>query len=131
MFWTRNNGAWQSAHFKCKEFECKCSLCQQQMLDDQFLEMLEQVRVLYGKPITITSGYRCAKHQDDLRKQGAETAVGISSHQTGNAADITGSDIEGLRKAVEQVFTKYSIGSAKTWFHIDNRTGGPRRWSYK
>jgi uncharacterized protein YcbK (DUF882 family) len=131
MIWSRSDLAtWSTKHFKAKEFECHDNVCQRQVCDDKLLSMLEEVRELVGMPLTITSGFRCAKRQDDLRKQGLETATGISSHEMGQAADIACADMTKLREACEQVFAKYSIGVAKVFIHVDVRAGGPRRWSY-
>jgi uncharacterized protein YcbK (DUF882 family) len=89
------------------------------------------VRVAFNAPITINSGYRCAVKQEQLRKAGYETAVGISSHELGIAADISAPDMAALGVAVEKVFGPYSIGTANSFYHVDSRPNGPRRWSYK
>lgn len=131
MIWSRSDLAtWSSKHFRAKEFECQCGVCQRQALDDKLLSMLEEVRELVGSPVRITSGYRCANRQDALRKQGLETAAGKSSHEEGKAADLACADMAALEKACLQVFAKYSIGTAKAFIHVDIRTGGPRRWGY-
>jgi uncharacterized protein YcbK (DUF882 family) len=131
MIWSRSDLAtWSSKHFRAKEMECHCGCCQRQVCDDKLIAMLEEVRELVGIPITVTSGFRCAKRQDDLRKQGLETAVGKSAHENGQAADITCSDMKALEKACLTVFAQHSVGVAKTFCHVDVRTGGPRRWSY-
>ena len=73
--------------FKEQEFWCKC--CGE--LPDEVLSnvralvsnVLDPLRAKYGKPIRVTSGYRCKKHNE---KVGG--AVG-SQHLRGEAADIT------------------------------------------
>ncbi len=132
MIWSRSDLAtWKSKHFSAKEFECKDGICTRQLADDKLIKMLDEVREMVALPITITSGFRCAKRQDDLRKQGYETATGISSHEMGQAADIACADMTKLKEACEKVFAKYSVGVAKSFIHVDIRTGGPRRWGYK
>lgn len=69
-----------TAHFKLSEFECKC--CQRVKLDDRLVSVLEAVRADIGKPVIITSGYRCHTHNRDV--QGADD----SDHLYGWAADI-------------------------------------------
>lgn len=131
--WTRHNNAQKmiSKHFSYNEMCCKCGLCQIQVSDDQFLALLEELREEYGAPITVNSAYRCANKQAQLRKAGYETAVGISSHEQGKAADITAEDMIKLKAAAFKIFARYSIGLASSFIHLDSRSGGPRRWSYK
>ena len=62
------------------EFQCPCG-CGTQVVDPELAEKLQLVRDKVGKPIKITSGYRCIKHN---------AAVGGSSgskHRYGMAAD--------------------------------------------
>jgi zinc D-Ala-D-Ala carboxypeptidase len=129
--WRRSERIQLTKNFSSAEFVCKCGLCSQNLINDQFLAMLQEVRDLFGKPITITSAFRCAHHQETLRRNGIETAVGKSSHETGCAADLSALDMQGLRAAVEQVFAKHSIGYANKFVHVDSRPNGPRRWNYK
>jgi uncharacterized protein YcbK (DUF882 family) len=128
--WDRTQTFQLSPHFSSSEFTCSCGVCQKQLINQQFLDMLEAVRTAFGAPIKINSGYRCAVKQEQLRKQGYETAVGISSHELGIAADVSAHDMAALGIAVATVFGPYSIGTAKSFIHVDSRPGGPRRWSY-
>lgn len=137
MHWTRANGAWKSRHFVAKEFNCTCGVCHSQVISDDLVEDLDCVREEVGIPVVVTSGYRCRKRQDDLRKQGYETAAGISSHEMGLAADITlrcedhsPENWDRLRAAVLKQFAQHSVGEAKSFFHVDRRPNGPRRWTY-
>ncbi|WP_289763614.1 D-Ala-D-Ala carboxypeptidase family metallohydrolase [Paramuribaculum intestinale] len=55
-------------------------------------KVLDPLREAWGKPITVTSGYRCAT----LNK--AVGGVPTSMHLTGNAADITtGNEVDNRR----------------------------------
>ena len=47
--------------FARSEFQCPCG-CGQQSLDTELAEKLQIIRDKLGKPIKITSGYRCLKH---------------------------------------------------------------------
>ncbi|MEO5335233.1 MAG: D-Ala-D-Ala carboxypeptidase family metallohydrolase, partial [Magnetococcus sp. YQC-5] len=74
-------------HFSKDELACKC--CDQMQMDPGFMTVLEDLRVAYGKPLKITSGYRCAKHNTEVAKTGTK-----GPHTTGKAVDIqiAGSD---------------------------------------
>ncbi|NLM71403.1 MAG: peptidase M15 [Synergistaceae bacterium] len=69
-----------SEHFALREFECRC--CRRVMLSPALLVRLEALRALWGKPVVITSGYRCPSHN--------QTVGGVpnSLHTKGRAADI-------------------------------------------
>lgn len=131
MIWNRSDlTAWTSAHFKAKEFECSCGICSRQVADDRLIKLLEDLRVLLNMPIRINSGFRCANKQQQLRNAGYETAVGTSTHEMGQAADLSCDDMAALRVACETIFGKFSIGTAHSFIHVDIRAGGPRRWGY-
>lgn len=120
-------------HFALKEFECPCrhDSCVTQLIQAELLFSLEQVRVEYGKPIRITSGYRCAAYQADLKARGYETAKGRSPHEDGAGADIQPVDM--LEVALlEQIVLKYfkAVGTGRTFLHVDTRADKVRRWSY-
>jgi zinc D-Ala-D-Ala carboxypeptidase len=73
----------QFPNFSKEEFDCKC--CGANEMDAATLEKLQQLRETYGKPIKITSGYRCTKHPVEA----ARTARGgVGAHTTGKAFDI-------------------------------------------
>jgi uncharacterized protein YcbK (DUF882 family) len=132
IYFTRGSSRDLSPHFRAKEFACKCGICLRQKINEKLIEKLEQVRELYGKPINVTSGFRCERHQQNLRGSGLPTSVGPSQHEYGQAADITGSDLPALLKAVDAVFTSYGI--ANTFIHVDIRPprsdGTKRVWNY-
>ena len=54
-------------------------------------QVLESIRQEYGKPIVITSGYRCQQLNDAIK--GAKT----SQHMYGSAADIKAKDGDNLK----------------------------------
>lgn len=119
-------------HFKFKEYDCPCDYanCNVTIVDGELLEKVENLRSRIGRPIIITGGFRCAKHQEDLREKGFETAEGRSSHEDGKAADLYCASINGaeLALAAEKVGFR-NIGTAETWIHADVREG-ERRWTY-
>ena len=72
-----------STNFKSTEFDCHGSgCCTQTKVDDKLVQYLQQIRNHFGKPVNISSGYRCEVHN---KKIGGATA---SRHKSGQAADI-------------------------------------------
>ena len=70
-----------SPAFKVREFRCRDG-SDAIMIDQTLVVLLQAIREHFGKPVTITSGYRTAAHN---------TAVGgakSSQHLLGRAADI-------------------------------------------
>lgn len=131
QFWTKGEGKQLSPHFSSNEFDCQCknSDCINHMVEQDLLDKLEQVRNDIGQPLKINSGFRCSKHQQELREGGLETAVGKSTHELGQAADITAPiPIDDLASTASKYFM--AIGQAHNWLHIDLRTGKVRRWTY-
>jgi zinc D-Ala-D-Ala carboxypeptidase len=128
LTWSRGSNLPVSTHFNAKEFTCHCGVCKFQKISRELVNRLERVRVAYGAPITVTSGYRCVNHQAALRKKGVQTAVGTSTHELSHACDIFGADMPKLLKLLEQEFK--SIGIAKTFYHVDLRDDKVRRWAY-
>lgn len=77
-------------HFSLSEFQCKGTSCGcKQVLHDPMLSCyLEMIRNHFGKPVIITSGYRCAKHNASVG--GASSSL----HTKGQAADFTIQGVE-------------------------------------
>jgi uncharacterized protein YcbK (DUF882 family) len=84
------------------------------------------------QPLVVTSGFRCAKHQADLREDPSLTVVAKkqSSHERGDAADIRPKDRN--MKGFEAIAAKHfdAIGLADTFLHVDLRQEGKIRWKY-
>lgn len=103
-----------SKHFNESEFQCKC--CGVVKIDQVLVDKLEQVRVIYNKPMNILSGYRCPHHNAEVG------GVDNSYHMKGMAADIscdTNTNRYFLLKAIMEVgFNR--IGIYKQGFiHVD------------
>lgn len=112
-----------SANLKVSEFACKGSgCCSTVLIDDLLVDYIQKIRDHFGKPITITSGYRCPTHNSRV---GGETG---SRHSKGQAADIVVSGVK--PKLVAQYAESIGImgiGLYETSFdghfvHIDTRT---------
>lgn len=121
-----------SPNFNSKEFECSCKKCEWQYIEDSLLQKLEEVRELYGKPIRVTSGYRCPEHNKAIG--GAPS----SSHVSGMAADIqpvivTLDELDELYDICYNIFDNIGDGRNKGFVHVDVRppkSSGKRRWIY-
>lgn len=70
-----------SANFNLSEFECPCCGCV--MATDELAARLESLRSALGRPIVVTSGYRCARRNAEVGG-----AAG-SRHMSGRAADVS------------------------------------------
>ena len=120
-------------YFSSAEFSCKCSHkeCVDQKVSKILIDKLTELREAVQEPLKISSGYRCAAHQDDVRKSEVSTVVAKNSqHELGNAADVvpTRTPTSQLEKIAARFFD--AIGVASTFIHVDLRTGAKRRWIY-
>jgi hypothetical protein len=75
-----------TAHFKISELLCPHCDRGADMIQPALMAALERVRERFGKPMPVTSGYRCAVH--NLEIKGAR----YSAHREGKAADIADAD---------------------------------------
>lgn len=113
-------------HFSEDEMKCPC--CNVCTMDQYFMDKLERYRAGLGFPLKVNSGYRCAKHNEEIG--GASS----SRHLVGRAADICWIDKTATQKyhmvmqAKAVGFT--GIGIAKTFIHVDNRATGKALWMY-
>lgn len=106
-----------SEHFTVDEFKCHC--CGRCEVDPRLIEALEELRTKLGKPIIITSGYRCREHNTQIH------GASQSQHCLGKAADIkvkdmSPSQIKEVAETIE-LFRKGGIGLYQTWLHLDIR----------
>jgi zinc D-Ala-D-Ala carboxypeptidase len=117
-------------NFKASEFACKHT--GRNEMKAEFMARLQRLRTAYGKPITITSGYRHPTHPEEARKP----AGSIGPHTTGCAVDIPvrGHEVYALTKlAMEHGFTGIGLRQhgASRFLHLDdlpNAPGQPRPW---
>lgn len=116
-------------NFTAEEFNCKH--CGANGMNSTFMHRLQKLRDSYGKPMIITSGYRCRAHPIEL----AKTLPG--AHTTGQAADIavTGQNAHLLLKlALLHGFSGIGVqqkGDGR-FLHLDTLVESPRPnvWSY-
>lgn len=97
-------------------------------MDQELLELLDEMRAIYGKPIIITSGYRTPEH--NAKVGGVDT----SSHLKGLAVDIAIKNnterYEIIRIAMLLGIKR--IGTGKGFVHIDIDASKPQNvnWVY-
>lgn len=111
-----------SEHFSSNEFDCHGSgCCTETIINEKLVEYLEKIREHFGKPIQITSGYRCVRHNSNI---GGATG---SRHSKGDAADIviTGVTPREVAKYAESIGIKgiglYETSADGHFVHIDTR----------
>ena len=111
-----------SANFRSTEFDCHgVGCCNETLVDMQLVEYLQKIRDHFGKPIIISSGYRCERHN---RSVGGATA---SKHKAGMAADImiAGVSPSEVAKYAESIGVKgiglYETAKDGYFVHIDTR----------
>jgi uncharacterized protein YcbK (DUF882 family) len=117
-----------SKNFHRSEFACKGENCCNHSAPVNMLLVKGLQAMRYGiqKPIIITSGFRCRKHNAEIA--GAED----STHTIGDAADIkaegyTGPQLADLAECVD-AFKNGGIGIYPDRIHVDVRQDGPARW---
>ena len=95
---------------------------------NRLADYLDGIREKLGKPILVSSGYRCPM----LNK--AVGGVVNSQHLKGLAADVVCADMESLEKVLretggfDQLIKEHRKGTSSFWFHISvcSRNGKPR-----
>lgn len=113
-------------HFDSSEFACKCGCGELNYgadISPKLVAVLERMRQRCGKPIIITSAYRCPSH--NLKEGG----VANSQHVLGQAADIlvpNGITQDAFIELAEQCGAD-GIGSYSWGIHVDVR-GYKARW---
>ena len=106
-----------SPHFKVREFACSDGT-DTVFVSPALVEVLEKVRVHFGKPVHINSGYRTEA------KNKAVGGAAYSQHKYGLAADIhiDGVTPKQIASYVETLLPNTGgIGIYKTFTHIDVR----------
>lgn len=125
----------ETPHFSVAEMRCPCcAVCD---MDARFMVWLENLRVKFGRPMIVNSGFRCTRHN---------AAVGggpNSAHLHGWAVDIEASFEyahaligAALAMGARGLGVAQKGGDRERYLHLDMMVGGgimPRRptvWSY-
>ena len=113
--------------FKVRELRCRDGT-DTVMVDEVLMLLLQCIREHFGKPVTITSGYRTA----------AVGGAKSSQHLLGRAADIRvqGVSVEDVAAYAESLMPdwggvgRYPVkaGRATGWVHVDTRAN-KSRWT--
>jgi len=74
----------QWENFSRKELTCRCG-CGEMEMDDDFMGKIQSLRTRYGKPMRVTSGYRCSDHDASVS---SSRTPGSGPHTTGQAIDF-------------------------------------------
>ena len=102
-------------YFTYEEFDSPDIQGSSQMMSDDFIQMLDEVRKDYGRPIRISSGYRTESWNEKVG------GVKDSSHLKGLACDLqvksSRERFELLSLLIKHGFNR--IGVANTFIHVD------------
>lgn len=114
-------------HFDIGEARCRCGKCggSAEIVPGLF-PALERLRAsLGGRPVTITSAYRCPQHELTIQRPG-------SQHAKGTAADImvvgrTAAEVFAAAVSLG-IFTGLGLYQVKGHVHVDLRSSDPAIW---
>lgn len=112
--------------------EFSCSHTGDCNMQPAFMERLQTLRIAFGKPMTISSGYRSPLHPIEAAK------AKPGPHSTGRACDVLVRGADALKLvelAIKHGFTGIGVNQkgASRFIHIDDLTsadGRPTIWSY-
>ena len=100
-------------HFELNEFVCNCG-CGRNLIDEEFVFLLDRLRGVCGFPFFVTSGYRCPAHN-------LAVCSTSNNHVLGKAADIViKSDrnrFDFIKNAIGLGF--WRIGVYHSFIHVD------------
>ena len=121
--YTKGTATKLSTNFKSTEFDCHgAGCCSKTLIDDKLVEYLQKIRDHFGKPVNVSSAYRCATHNKNV---GGVTG---SRHMKGQAADIyiTGVKPAEIAKYAESIgilgIGLYETDKDGHFVHVDTRT---------
>lgn len=114
------------SYFKDSEF--RCPDCGVVIVSAWLVHLLNRVREAYGKPMVVTSGYRCKKRN---KKVGGKPN---SAHRRGTAADIKCDNSKDryllLLLAYEAGFKRIGISSEFLHLDVDGELPIEVLWTY-
>ena len=111
-----------SDNFLRSEFKCPC--CGADHISMDLVKRLQQVRTMLARPVVITSGVRCIKHNAEVG------GIPDSAHLSGLAADISVWDNEERLELVECLliagFQRIGLYADSDFVHVDIDEGKPK-----
>lgn len=124
-------------YFAAEELRCRCGECGStgEEMDARFMVRLVRLREAFGRPMPLTSAYRCPAYNERVSSTGR-----AGPHTRRRAVDVrvAGEDAYRLvRLALEHGFTGIGVRQHGPWagrfVHLDDLQAGfprPRLWSY-
>ena len=114
-----------SKYFSLSEMTCHCG-CGECHMDQNFLDIMDQIREDVGEALGVVSGYRCIKHDNEIHGDG--------NHPEGKAVDFA-APLSQIRFKIVSAAIRLGIkrmGIAKTFIHIDTVAEHPQNciWLY-
>ena len=111
-----------SKNFYRDEFSCKCG-CGSDQIDPELIRKLQKLRDVYAKPMVVTSGVRCCKHNS-----GIPGASKFSAHILGLACDFKCTDSSERWELIDlamKIFPR--VGLYDGWIHVDIQADKPQK----
>jgi len=124
------------ANFAYSELRCRCGHCDStgREMDTAFMAQLQRLREAFGRPMPLSSAYRCPRHPIEASK------ATPGEHCDGLAVDVLcrGAEaLELLHMALSLGFARIGVNQKGTsrFLHLgmatgDGRLPGPMIWSY-
>lgn len=134
LYWQHYNDVyedeWEWPHFRPAEIAC--SHCGELLVQKRAMDQLEAVRLIYGRPIVIASGYRCPDHPIEAAKDepGAHSrGTAFDPYPTGPDADLA--EMEDSFHATGVLGRGKGVKDGSLHLHFDwDEVLGKRSWGY-
>ncbi len=122
----------KTANFTEREWNCKCSACNQQVphkMQENVMRNVQLLRDFMRKGLILTSAYRCELHKSEAKK------AQVGQHGLGTAVDIRVSNGYDAARIIQYAIKYLGVQgwaySKKSGFvHLDWRTTGIMTWEY-
>ena len=118
-------------NFHVDELKCRCG-CDAAWISMAFLIKLQELREAVGEPLHVSSCCRCLEHNSNVG------GVAQSFHLSTEKRDCRAIDIHCKTAVLRAKLVYYAqelgfngIGIARTFIHLDTRSGERKIWSYK
>ena len=102
------------------ELELQCRCCGLLNMSEEFLIRLQAFRYMLGKPLTVTSGCRCKKHNSSPSVGGEANSCHIGEGKKCTAADVTNKNCQEiyLQACKSGLFNEVIWYKAKNIVHL-------------
>lgn len=113
-------------NFTEREWSCKCGCSQKHRMQPHVMEVVQELREIYGAPLTLTSAWRCEDHPSEAKKKSP------GQHNKGTAVDIA---VTSGAMAYKLIVTGLELGATgfalgNGFVHLDWRESTPVTWRY-